>query len=91
LLILSRYHWAVLVGPKETDATRGTRYHANERLIGAGRSEWFFEEREASMKATSVMLVRILVGKVESTSRLEAILRRVPIRQGETGWNRDCG
>jgi hypothetical protein len=63
------------------------KYHANERIMGPDQQEWFFEERESTMKSTSMLLVRVMVGKVENTAWLVEILRRVPIRQGEPGWN----
>jgi hypothetical protein len=38
------------------------------------------------MVATNILLVRILIGKVEK-ERLANILRGVPIRQHQVGWN----
>jgi len=88
LLRSNMYHWSFLVGPKkENESSSGMRYHANERRKNQDHSQWFFEERETSMKANSILLVRVLVGKVKSTSRLVEILRQVPIKQGESGWN----
>lgn len=60
-----RYHWALIVGPKvEAEDGIGVRYHAKERpKLGEG-SEWFFEERECPLAPTSMLLVRIMVGKV---------------------------
>lgn len=52
-----------------------------------GGSEWFFEERECPLAPTSMLLVRIMVGKVADGIRLVEILRRTPIRQGQPGWN----
>lgn len=56
-------------------------------MITAGQSEWFFEERDVTLLATSMLLVRIMIGKIEKMDRLLSILRRVPIRQGQRGWN----
>ncbi|ETS83079.1 hypothetical protein PFICI_04955 [Pestalotiopsis fici W106-1] len=39
------------------------------------------------MLATSMILVRILVGKVKNREWLESILRSIPIREDQTGWN----
>jgi hypothetical protein len=71
----------------EFENGRGTRYHAKERMTAAGQSEWYFEERDVTLLATSMLLVRIMIGKVEKMDRLASAVRRVPIRQGETGWN----
>lgn len=52
-----------------------------------GSSKWTFEERECSLAPTSMLLVRITVGKVADGNRLVEILRNTPIRQGQPGWN----
>jgi hypothetical protein len=78
----------LIVGPKfETTDAMGVRYHAKERADPAGGSEWFFEERKCSLEATSMLLVRVMVGKVADGNRLVEILRNTPIRQGQPGWN----
>jgi len=85
---LIRYHWGLLVGPKmEVESGRGTRYHAMERMNEAGRSQWYFEERDVTLLATSMLLVRIMIGKVMKKDRIASVLHNVPIRQGEMGWN----
>jgi hypothetical protein len=63
------------------------RYHAKERPKLGGGSEWFFEERECPLAPTSMLLVRIVIGKVMDGSRVVEILRATPIRQGLPGWN----
>jgi hypothetical protein len=84
----SRYHWALIVGPKvEAEDGMGVRYHAKERPRLGGGSEWFFEERECPLAPTSMLLVRIMVGKVADGNHLVNILRNTPIRQGQPGWN----
>ena len=65
----------------------GYRYHAKERLELAGGSKWVFEERECPLAPTSMLLIRIIVGKVADGHRLVEILRNTPIRQGQPGWN----
>ncbi|KAF4222482.1 hypothetical protein CNMCM6457_001372 [Aspergillus fumigatiaffinis] len=58
------YHWALIVGPKvKAEDGMGVRYHAKERPRLGGGSEWFFEERECPLAPTSMLLVRIMVGK----------------------------
>lgn len=65
----------------------GVRYHAKERPKLGGGSEWFFEERESPLAPTSMLLVRVVIGKIENGNRLVEILRNTPIRQGQPGWN----
>jgi hypothetical protein len=84
---MTRYHWAILVGPKlEDDECRGMRYHAKERVIQSG-TEWVFDEQDIPLKPTGMILVRIMIGKVEDKARLVSVLRNTPIRQGLPGWN----
>lgn len=63
------------------------RDYAKERPKLGGGSEWFFEERECPLVPTSMLLVRVIVGKVADGNRLVEILRNTPIRQGRPGWN----
>ncbi|KAJ5738067.1 hypothetical protein N7493_001222 [Penicillium malachiteum] len=82
------YHWALIVGPKvEADDGMGVRYHAKERPKFGGGSEWSFEERDCPLSPTSMLLVRVMVGKVADGNRLVEILRNTPIREGQPGWN----
>jgi len=82
-----------MVGPKndkdnkDDNEGRGTRYHAKQAITGPGTFEWVFEEKKTSLLATSALLVRVLIAKVESKDRLESILRNVPTRQDVAGWN----
>lgn len=91
ILIKNSYHWALIVGPKvEKDTSQGFRFHAKESLSfenGIQNSVWSFEERSTSMTQTSMVLVRVLFGKIENTERLKAILRSVPMRGDRLGWN----
>ena len=85
---MNRYHWALLVGPKdEVEGGQGTRYHAKERLVAGAQMRWVFEELPVPLQATNMLLVRIMIGKVEKMDRLVDTLRSIPIRQGEQGWN----
>ncbi|KAI1837129.1 hypothetical protein DTO006G1_5973 [Penicillium roqueforti] len=82
------YHWGLIVGPKfEAEYGTGFRYHAKERMETSGSSQWFFEERQCRLAPTSMLLIRIMVGKVVDGSRLVEILRNTPIRQGQPDWN----
>jgi hypothetical protein len=53
-----------------------------------GNSEWEFEEAPTTMLPARMIMVRILIAKIESRHRLAQILRQIPIRQGQQGWNR---
>lgn len=82
------YHWALMIGPKkETEGSQGYRYHAKERIRAGGISEFYFEERKCSLLPTSMLLVRIMVGKIVDEQRLVAILRDTPIRRDRSEWN----
>ena len=39
------------------------------------------------MMPTQMILVRVMVAKVEHAERLAQLLRQVPVRQGQEGWN----
>ena len=63
------------------------RYDARDHLTQGGHKEWSFEEWQVSLLATEMLLVRIMIAKIENQASLENILRSVPLRQGEPGWN----
>lgn len=65
----------------------GVRYHVLGRPKLGGGSEWFFEERELQLNPSSMLLVRVIIGKVADGNRLAQILRNTPIRQDQPGWN----
>jgi hypothetical protein len=90
---LSRYHWALLVGPKneskDPQLEEGTKFHAKEFPKSPGPGfEFRFEERAVSLMPIDMILVRIMLAKVEDTGKLAQLLRQVPIGQREEGgWN----
>lgn len=47
---------------------------------------WVFEECD-NRPGGSILLVRVLVGKVKSVERLQAVLRGTPLREDQEGWN----
>ncbi|PKY05712.1 hypothetical protein P168DRAFT_129649 [Aspergillus campestris IBT 28561] len=83
------YHWALILGPKkETDGLMGMRFHVKERILPGGQgTEWVFENPPCRLGATSMLLVRIMVGKVKDSQRLTEILRTTPVRGDVGGWN----
>ena len=52
-----------------------------------GSSEFIYDEFSTPLRAIDMLLVRLMIGKVERRDRLVSILRSVPIRQDEEGWN----
>jgi hypothetical protein len=85
---MSRYHWALLVGPKrEPKRAKGTRYHARNHFLTGGHIQWIFEEQRIGLSAMNLLLVRVMIGKVKEKHRLVNALRSIPIRQSEHGWN----
>lgn len=83
------YHWALIVGPKtERPDDVAIRYHAKDRTNASGLKEWRFERVEASLQATSMILVRITVAKIIKPEEVEMILRAIPIVQNNPDW--DC-
>ncbi|KIW39650.1 hypothetical protein, variant [Exophiala oligosperma] len=76
-----------MVGPKvETREKKGVRYHAKEKVT-SDCVRWEFEKKSVSLRPTSMLLVRVLIGKVDDSARLDAILRQTPVRDGTDGWN----
>lgn len=91
LIYLSRYHWAIIVGPKsEGRDSQGIMFHAREKMAvvdGKPLSFWEFEERSTSMAPTSAILVRIVVGKVANIERVNSVFRAVRVKSTEPSWN----
>jgi hypothetical protein len=76
------------VGPKSDKIDdEGVRFHARERMKQDGNSEWEFEEAPTTMLPARMIMIRILIAKIESRDRLARVLRQIPIRLGQQGWN----
>ena len=76
------------MGPKSDKIEdEGVRYHARERMKQDGTSEWEFEEAPTTMLPSRMIMVRILIAKIENRETLAQLLRQIPIRQGQQGWN----
>jgi hypothetical protein len=76
------------VGPKsDKPEDEGLRYHAKERMKQDGTSSWEFEEASTTMLPSRMIVVRILIAKVQNKDRLAEVLRQIPVRQGQQGWN----
>lgn len=56
-------------------------------MIEAGKCQWKYEEVPISLLATQMLLVRIMIAKIENHDRLLQIMRGIPVRAGEEGWN----
>jgi hypothetical protein len=60
----------------------GVRYHVKNSPLG-----WTFEEITLkNVKSTNSLLARILIAKIENEERLVALIRRVPVVQGDPNW-----
>ncbi|PYH43493.1 uncharacterized protein BP01DRAFT_402582 [Aspergillus saccharolyticus JOP 1030-1] len=50
------HHWAILIGSKAaTNAGSSVQYHAKERISQEGKSEFFFEEHDASAQMLLIL------------------------------------
>lgn len=54
---------------------------------GRTQSRWVFEERDIGMNPTAMILVRVIIGKVANVDRVASVLREVPVRDNQSGWN----
>lgn len=80
-----RYHWGLIIGPKSDLRTRdiGLRFDAMEKFTSQG-PVWQLVEEPTSLKpGTTMILVRIMIGKIKNRDRLLSILRNTPIRAYE--------
>ncbi|XPS94026.1 hypothetical protein M3J09_003352 [Ascochyta lentis] len=80
-----KYHWAFLVGPKAEKGADvpGARYHVKNHPI----TGWTYDEIAISnVRSTNTLLARIVIAKVENEQRLGAILRGIPIINGDPNW-----
>jgi hypothetical protein len=85
-LTCTRYHWALLLGPKvERRSTQGLFAHVKNTTTPDGT--WTFEEAETPLTTTRQMLVRVLVAKVADRERLLRVVRAVPIVQNDANFN----
>ncbi|KAF5687169.1 hypothetical protein FDENT_5493 [Fusarium denticulatum] len=88
-----RYHWAFIVDPEnETKNSQRKRFHVKKLLKVVGdqqtvKSYWHFEEIDISTAAPSMILTRVLIGKVKDLDRLRFRLRHTPIQQEVKAWN----
>jgi hypothetical protein len=83
------YHWAIIIGPKnEVEGGRGFRYHARQRLDPArpGRYVWHYEALDIPLAQTSMLLARVMIGKVADGAQLAATLAAVPLVQDDLAW-----
>ncbi|KAI1120106.1 hypothetical protein F5Y10DRAFT_273405 [Nemania abortiva] len=79
-----KYHWAFLIGPKAErgKVVPGTRYHVRNSAV-----QWKYEENELeNVQNTTNLLARILIAKIEDEQRLIALLRQLPVIQGDPNW-----
>jgi len=83
----SRYHWALHRCPKhEKKGHWGTRYDTKE--ITLAPITWAYNEEELTTARGVNVLVRVLLGKVADEAKFDEIVRQVPIRWGQEGYER---
>lgn len=73
-----------MIGPKsEIKAlTPGARYHVKNSPFG-----WTYEEISLeNVRTTNSLLARILIAKIADEQRLIALLRQLPVVQGDPNW-----
>ena len=81
------YHWNLLVGPKSPSRdTAGTRHHV-EHASGPDHRYLYVADDAQYFPSPQSIIVRITVAKIVDTTRLEAVLRHVPVHQDDTSWN----
>lgn len=81
-----RFHWALLVCPKDDKGT-AYRYHViNTLQPGVVGQVWRFEARPLAQFSTQLLLTRTLVAKIERPQDVERGLSSVPIVQGNPNW-----
>lgn len=60
--MLSRYHWGLIVGPKEEkEDGRGMRYHVMQKVVGPNQMPWIYEARDIHLLTTNMLLVRVVM------------------------------
>ncbi|KAM0433314.1 hypothetical protein ACHAPT_004190 [Fusarium lateritium] len=88
-----KYHWSLITGPEvENKESRGHRHHVKLAYgqVGNPPTEgmyWKYDKTNITMMPTSMILVRVLVGKIKSLSRLDAIIEKTSIRPKQASWN----
>ena len=83
----TRYHWALIIGPKEeNEKSRGTQLHVQDRMRTGGTSQWSFEECDITVTATNMLLIRVTTAKILDLDRKLDIIRAVPPRLESDGW-----
>lgn len=88
------YHWSLLISPKHEKFTQNetARHHAVKNLgirqDGAGlEQKWSYESHTLMNLRDQGLLVRVLVGKVETSSEeVERLLSGVPVVQDDPSW-----
>lgn len=81
------YHWAIIIGPKnEVEGGQGGRYHVKHDPLQPGESFWKYEDLPIPLTQTASLLARVTIGKVTDKSRLERVLKNVPLVQGDPAW-----
>ena len=83
-MLAYRYHWAFILGPKEEkEGRQGIRYHVTNQADG----KLVFEERNVSLKATNMLLVRVMIGKVVDSEGFRSVMHGIQVKNTNPTWN----
>ncbi|KAI5923093.1 hypothetical protein F4810DRAFT_720503 [Camillea tinctor] len=89
-----KYHWAFIIGPKvePREGGQGVRFHAMESLTSGGESSephsmWAYDESTIALRATKMLLARVVIAKIKDVDRLKSVFQSTPIRPEVPGWN----
>ena len=87
-----RYQWALLIGPKheskrDGSCRNGIRLQAKDPPSFNGETHWLYEEAEVPLLSETMILVRVMIGKVNSKRRLLSIARDETLIQDEPWFN----
>ena len=84
---LTRYHWALIIGPKEeNEKSQGTQLHVQDHMQTGGTSQWSFEERDITITATNMLLIHVTIAKILDLDWTLNIIHAVPPRPESDGW-----
>ncbi|KAJ6133823.1 hypothetical protein N7523_000145 [Penicillium sp. IBT 18751x] len=79
------YHWGFVIGPKTEENPRktGIRFDAIKKMTTNGPVWQLVEETTSLLPGTTMVLVRVMIGKIIDKERLLSVLRETPVRAHE--------
>ncbi|KAJ5128015.1 hypothetical protein N7448_008794 [Penicillium atrosanguineum] len=75
------YHWGLVIGPKteKNPSKSGIRFDAIEKLTTKGPVWQLVEETTSLLPGTTMVLIRVMIGKIIDKERLLSVLRNTPV------------